>query len=103
MSPNGQIYEEAPYFEEWYKVFELEDIIAAKQNIEQTQHKIQEIHDALVLGVKDYFGKLGFKKAILGLSGGIDSAVTAAIAMLLPRTLDANMISYRLKESMMDS
>jgi len=33
------------------------------------------------LGVKDYFGKLGFKKAILGLSGGIDSAVTAVIAV----------------------
>jgi len=32
-----------------------------------------------VLGVKDYFGKLGFKKAILGLSGGIDSAVVAAL------------------------
>jgi NAD+ synthase (glutamine-hydrolysing) len=39
-----------------------------------------EIHDALVLGIKDYFGKLGFKKAVLGLSGGIDSAVTAVLA-----------------------
>jgi len=81
MSPNGKIYEEAPYFVEWYKVFDLEDVVAGNQNIVQTQHKIQEIHDALVLGVKDYFGKLGFKKAILGLSGGIDSAVTAAIAI----------------------
>jgi NAD+ synthase (glutamine-hydrolysing) len=42
--------------------------------------KIQRIHDALVLGIRDYFGKLGFKKAILGLSGGIDSAVVTALA-----------------------
>jgi NAD+ synthase (glutamine-hydrolysing) len=38
------------------------------------------IHDALVMGIKNYFQKLGFKKAILGLSGGIDSAVTAVLA-----------------------
>jgi NAD+ synthase (glutamine-hydrolysing) len=38
------------------------------------------IHDALVLGIRDYFQKLGFTKAILGLSGGIDSAVTMVLA-----------------------
>ena len=38
------------------------------------------IYDAIVLGVKDYFSKMGFKHAILGSSGGIDSAVTLAIA-----------------------
>jgi NAD+ synthase (glutamine-hydrolysing) len=38
------------------------------------------IHDALVLGIRDYFGKMGFSKAILGLSGGIDSAVTLVLA-----------------------
>ena len=38
------------------------------------------IHDALVLGISDYFGKMGFSKAILGLSGGIDSAVTLVLA-----------------------
>ncbi len=40
-----------------------------------------EIHEALVLGVRDYFSKCGFKTAVMGLSGGIDSAVTAAIAV----------------------
>lgn len=40
----------------------------------------KEIFSALVLGVKDYAGKCGFNKAILGLSGGIDSALVAAIA-----------------------
>lgn len=41
---------------------------------------IAEIHDALILGIKDYFRKMGFNKAILGSSGGIDSAVTLALA-----------------------
>jgi NAD+ synthase (glutamine-hydrolysing) len=42
--------------------------------------KIDLIHKALVLGIKDYFKKSGLQKAILGLSGGIDSAVTYALA-----------------------
>lgn len=42
--------------------------------------EIARVHDALVLGVQDYFEKLGFTEAVLGLSGGIDSAVTLAIA-----------------------
>jgi len=41
---------------------------------------IREIHQALILGIRDYFSKMGFKKAILGSSGGIDSAVTLALA-----------------------
>jgi NAD+ synthase (glutamine-hydrolysing) len=40
----------------------------------------EEIYRALVLGVRDYFLKCGFKTAVLGLSGGIDSAVTAVVA-----------------------
>jgi NAD+ synthase (glutamine-hydrolysing) len=41
----------------------------------------QEIYEALVLGVRDYFSKCGFRTAVIGLSGGIDSAVTAAISV----------------------
>ncbi len=41
---------------------------------------IEQVYAALVLGIKDYFSKMGFSKAILGSSGGIDSAVTLAIA-----------------------
>ncbi|MDP4150394.1 MAG: NAD+ synthase [Bacteroidota bacterium] len=44
------------------------------------ENNIRQIHDALVLGVRDYFYKMGFVKAILGSSGGIDSAVTLALA-----------------------
>lgn len=44
------------------------------------EEEIETIYNALVLGVRDYFLKCGFKKAIIGISGGIDSAVTAALA-----------------------
>lgn len=46
-----------------------------------TDSEIALVHDALVYGLKDYFSKSGFKKAVLGLSGGIDSAVVAALAI----------------------
>lgn len=42
---------------------------------------IKDLYQALVLGVRDYFFKLGFKKACLGISGGIDSALVACIAV----------------------
>jgi len=42
---------------------------------------IDEIYRALVLGIRDYFGKMGFRKATLGASGGIDSAVVQALAV----------------------
>ena len=45
------------------------------------QTEPEELHDALVLGLRDYLGKCGFKSAVIGLSGGIDSAVTAALAV----------------------
>jgi NAD+ synthase (glutamine-hydrolysing) len=45
-----------------------------------SEKNIGEIHQALILGIRDYFRKMGFSKAILGSSGGIDSAVTLALA-----------------------
>jgi NAD+ synthase (glutamine-hydrolysing) len=43
-------------------------------------HNMAQVHSALILGIRDYFSKMGFTKAILGSSGGIDSAVTLALA-----------------------
>jgi NAD+ synthase (glutamine-hydrolysing) len=43
-------------------------------------NEVELIHHALVLGIRDYFGKMGLKSGVLGLSGGIDSAVTLALA-----------------------
>ena len=48
---------------------------------EQIPGEEASVYSALVLGTRDYIGKCGFKKAIVGLSGGIDSALTAAIAV----------------------
>ena len=81
MSPNSDVYEEMSYFKEEIKTFDLDDVINSGKNIEQPKDKIALIHDALVLGVRDYFGKLGFKKAVIGLSGGLDSALTTALAV----------------------
>ena len=80
ISPDGNIYDELPYFEECIRYYETDVVRAGGQQNVQVKDKMARIHDALVVGVRDYFGKLGFKKAILGLSGGIDSAVTAVIA-----------------------
>ncbi len=44
------------------------------------QEKIATVHEALVLGLRDYLGKCGFKQAVVGLSGGVDSAVTCCLA-----------------------
>lgn len=43
--------------------------------------EVEAVHDALIMGIRDYAGKCGFSSAVLGLSGGIDSAVTAALAV----------------------
>ena len=80
MSPDGSVHDELPYFEEDLRVYELDEVMRGGENKRQPSEKIELIHDALVMGLGDYFGKLGFNKAILGLSGGIDSALTAVIA-----------------------
>jgi len=80
MSPDGEIFREMPYFKECLEFFELDEVIRGGQSDVQAKDDILEIHDGLLCGIKDYFGKLGFKKAILGLSGGIDSAVAAVLA-----------------------
>ncbi len=79
-SPDGSVYDEMPYFKEEIRYFQLEDVMKGGYQREQPKEKIPLIHDAILLGLRDYFEKLGLKKAILGLSGGIDSAVTAVMA-----------------------
>ncbi len=49
-------------------------------NITEPPSRLGEIYDALVLGTRDYFKKNGFNEAVIGLSGGIDSSLVAAIA-----------------------
>ncbi len=85
LDKQGEIIYELKYFEEDYQIFDTESLEtnSGKRPIDcypKDFAKIALIHDALVMGVKNYFEKLGFDRAILGLSGGIDSAVTLAIA-----------------------
>ena len=58
-----------------------EHLLGAPQRIEPKMGRLPEIYAALVLGTQDYVHKTGFKKAIVGLSGGIDSSLTAVIAV----------------------
>lgn len=81
VSPDLQVFDEMPYFEECIKTYNLADVQKGGINKEQHKEKYKLMHDAIVIGIRDYFGKLGLKKAILGLSGGIDSALTAVLAV----------------------
>jgi NAD+ synthase (glutamine-hydrolysing) len=108
MDANGQVVKEMKYFEEDFAIVNLDDIDTEKAKRGKTmkavpefdkemrvskiddpdkiidyltsEKNITEIKEALLLGIKDYFRKMGFTKAILGSSGGIDSAVTLALA-----------------------
>jgi NAD+ synthase (glutamine-hydrolysing) len=79
---SGLLLDEMAYFSEEIKIYEFEDkqVKGFKPKEHDAQNDIQQIHDALILGIKDYFQKSGFSKAILGLSGGIDSALVCALA-----------------------
>ncbi|RYD77542.1 MAG: NAD+ synthase [Sphingobacteriales bacterium] len=78
----GALKAEMKYFEEDLQVFDLTEVENVKNKYPQAERltDIEQIHDALILGIRDYFQKSGFTKAVLGLSGGIDSAVVCALA-----------------------
>jgi NAD+ synthase (glutamine-hydrolysing) len=104
---NGKKVKELKHFEEDYAVFDLDELSKKDPNAKkpdsqkeiyfysaqqvginedtikylQEEKNIDEIYHALILGIRDYFSKLGFSKAILGASGGIDSAVVQALAV----------------------
>lgn len=103
---------EMKYFEEDFRLFDLDELVKRRpgdksaQNGNPPEHpgkvffsamdagvgedtiryltndkNMSEIYHVLILGIRDYFSKMGFQKAILGSSGGIDSAVTQALAV----------------------
>ncbi|GAA3988075.1 NAD+ synthase [Mucilaginibacter dorajii] len=81
----GNLVDEMPYFEESLAYYTLEDdntITFDHPSTLKTDRPgdIEQIHQGIILGIRDYFYKSGFKQAILGLSGGIDSAVVCALA-----------------------
>ncbi len=80
--PSGCVAAKLPYFREDILICDLEELIESEPHPspEVIPDRIGCMADALICGIKDYFGKLGFRTATLGLSGGIDSAVTLALA-----------------------
>lgn len=81
VNANGFIGKQLESFSEDFALLELnsDELINSRSTIDLVDY-IAQIHDALVLGIKDYFWKSGFSKATLGLSGGLDSAVVLALA-----------------------
>jgi NAD+ synthase/NAD+ synthase (glutamine-hydrolysing) len=81
LDSHGEIRCQLPKFEEALVIVDFSDgepqsgLIVAEQEVEA------EVYQALVLGVRDYLGKNGFPGAIIGLSGGIDSALTLCVAV----------------------
>jgi NAD+ synthase (glutamine-hydrolysing) len=96
MNAAGDIIAELPYFTESLQSVTINDngefeqaVIQRNADIRITESipddlnaetGIDKIHTALITGIKDYFSKMGFKKAIVASSGGIDSAVVLALA-----------------------
>ena len=75
VGPTGHCIRQFRGFEEQTDVFDLQGAHEAKFPMDE-----EELFEALILGTRDYLRKCGFRSAVLGLSGGIDSAVTAVIA-----------------------
>ncbi|MES2560009.1 MAG: NAD+ synthase [Bacteroidota bacterium] len=84
----GNVVDTLGYFTEARKNYVL-TVDGEMRTVVSTQHltqlevpqTMQRIRDALVLGIREYFTKQGFKQAVLGLSGGIDSALVLALAV----------------------
>lgn len=77
--PDGTVAREGAPFAEDEFIIDVDDIRSAPKK--EFFGDVEEIFDALVLGLKDYVRKCGFKKTVVGLSGGIDSAVVAVLAV----------------------
>ncbi len=77
-NPEGNVVAHAPDFEEALVVFDAGAL--SGDRLPGTETEPETVLKALILGVRDYVRKCGFSKAVIGLSGGIDSALTAYIA-----------------------
>lgn len=76
---NADLIELSPPFSEHLQTIDLNK--NTNKIIFKPQNEIESICDALILGIRDYLAKCSFKKVIIGLSGGIDSAVTCVLAV----------------------
>jgi len=81
MNAAGEVCAQAPSFKESLMLVEFEQGLPKAQPLPEPLSIEAQVYEALVLGVRDYLGKNGFPGAIIGLSGGVDSALTLAIAV----------------------
>jgi NAD+ synthetase len=79
MARDGRVTAQCPAFEEGLFILDLVDGVADGPRVEWPDVEAS-VYQALVMGVRDYVGKNGFPGAYIGLSGGIDSALTLCIA-----------------------
>jgi NAD+ synthase (glutamine-hydrolysing) len=80
LSPDGNVIAQALSFEEDLILFDTETLVGDLHASSAEAGEEASVFGALVLGTRDYVRKCGFRQVIIGLSGGIDSALTAAIA-----------------------
>lgn len=80
VNSKGHVATQLPFFEESLTIVDLDktESVTASPALPE---KAELIHQALVCGIRDYFRKMNFSKAILGLSGGVDSALVLALAV----------------------
>jgi NAD+ synthase (glutamine-hydrolysing) len=82
VNEHGMIFNQLPFFEESVETYTFENIKSGSVFEKKiSPDPISLIHKALVTGLKDYFAKSGLKRSIIGLSGGIDSALCLCLAV----------------------
>lgn len=84
-SADGKLVDVMPAFEESIRIYDLDEVLdhsgIEPHVVPSGPYKYRLMQQALVMGIRDYFRKTGIKKAILGLSGGLDSALTLVLAV----------------------
>lgn len=87
---NGNLVKHGKAFEEDFVIFDTKEKYAPITKCEESFE--EEVHNSLVFGLKEYCNKLGFKKVLVGLSGGMDSALVTYIAVKALRAENVNVI-----------
>lgn len=81
MNRHGELTHQLDEFAETIELVDIHDKQPIRGKLAAPQAPVASVYQALCLGVKDYVGKNGFPGVLLGLSGGVDSALTLAIAV----------------------
>ena len=82
VNKKGEIFNQLPFFEEAVETYSFDDINSGSAFRKDARPGIIPLmHKALVTGIRDYFAKTSFKSCIIGLSGGIDSAICLCLAV----------------------